>query len=165
MPADAGAQRSRIREGRWVDTTGGLACAQTTLRHWQALQTLPSRAPYGHGALLRRAVGRDSTPGEVCMVAPFPEDYGHGPDRFPADTDLKAYLSHPCGVRISGTNNAPAYTYTMTFSMVPITEAYSMTGEPPPSNLRPTATPLDPNRTDPGQAGNVCAWEGRGGRL
>ena len=26
-------QRSRIRDGRRVDTTGGLACAQTTLRH------------------------------------------------------------------------------------------------------------------------------------
>ena len=146
-------QPSRIRDGRRVDTTGGLACAQTTLRHWRAPQTLPSRAPYGHGALLRRAVGGDSTPGEVCMVAPSPEDCGHSLDRLPADTDLKAYLSHPCGVRIAGTNNtAPAYTYMMTFSMVSITKAYSMAGEPPPSNLRLTATPLDPNRTDPGQA-------------
>ena len=57
-----------------------------------------------------------------------------------------------CGVRITGTNTAPAYTNTMTFSMVPVTKAYSLTDEPPPSNLRPTTAPLDPNRTDPGRA-------------
>ena len=146
-------QRSRIRDGHRVDTTGGLACAQTTLRHWRAPHTLPSRAPYGHGALLRRAVGGDFTPGEVCMVAPSPQDCDLSPDRLPADSDLKAYLSHPCGVRITGTDTTPAYTYTMTFSMVSIAEAYSMTGEPPPSNLRPTTAPLDPSRTDPGQVG------------
>ena len=102
--------------------------------------------------VLRRAVGGDSTPGEVCMVAPSPEDCGHGPDRLPADTELKAHLPHPCGVRITGTNSAPTYTYTIAFSMVPITEAYSMAGEPaPPRKLRPTATPLGPHRTDPGQ--------------
>ena len=86
------------------------------------------------------------------MVAPSPQDCGLSPDRLPADADLKAYLSHPCGVRITGTDTAPAYTYTMAFSMVPITTAYSMAGEPPPSNLRPAAAPLDPNRTDPAQA-------------
>ena len=145
-------QRSRIRDGRRVDTTGGLACTQTTLRHWRAPHILPSRAPYGHGALLRRAVGGDSTPGEVCMVAPSPQDCGLSPDRLPADAGLKAYLPHPCGVRIAGTDTAPAYTYTMTFSMVPIATAYSMAGEPMPSNLRPAAAPLDPSRTEPAQA-------------
>ena len=134
-------QRSRIRDGRRVDTTAGLARAQTTLRQWRAPHTLPSRAPYGHGALLRRAVGGTSTPGEVCMVAPSPQDCGHDADRPPADADLKAYLSHPCGMRATGTDTAPSYTYTMTFSMVSVTEAYSMTGEPPPSNLCPTVAP------------------------
>ena len=86
------------------------------------------------------------------MVAPSPQDCGLSPDHLPADADLKAYLSHPCGVRTTGTNTAPAYTYTMTFSMVSIATAYSMTGEPPPSNLRPTTAPLHPSRTDPGQA-------------
>ena len=145
-------QRSRIRDGRRVDTTAGLARAQTTLRQWRAPHTLPSRAPYGHGALLRRTVGGTSTPGEVCMVAPSPQDCGHDTDRPPADADLKAYLSHPCGMRTTGTDTAPSYTYTMTFSMVSVTEAYSMTGEPPPSDLRPTAAPQDPDRTDPRQA-------------
>ena len=37
-------QRSRIRDGHRVDTTAGLACAQTKLRHWRAPRTLPSRA-------------------------------------------------------------------------------------------------------------------------
>ena len=111
-----------------MDTTGGLARAQTTLRHWRAPRNLPSRTPYGHGALLRRAVGGGSTPGEVCMVAPSsPEDCGtncgHSPDRLPADTDLKAYLSHPCGVRITtGTNTAPAYTCTMALSTMVSTD-------------------------------------------
>ena len=145
-------QRSRIRDGRRVDTTAGLARAQTTLRQWRAPHTLPSRAPYGHGALLRRTVGGTSTPGEVCMVAPSPQDCGHDTDRPPADADLKAYLSHPCGMRTTGTDTAPTYTHTMTFSMVSVTEAYSMTGEPPPSNLCPTAAPQDPDRTDPRQA-------------
>ena len=45
-----------------------------------------------------------------------------------------------------------AFLSKMTFSMVPITEAYSMTSEPPSSNLRQTATPLHPNQADPGQA-------------
>ena len=92
-------QRSRIRDGRRVDTTAGLARAQTTLRQWRAPHTLPSRAPYGHGALLRRAVGGTSTPGEVCMVAPSPQDCGHDTDRPPADADLKAHLPHPCAVQ------------------------------------------------------------------
>ena len=87
------------------------------------------------------------------MVAPSPGDCGLSPDRLPADADLKAYLSHSCGSRITGTNTAPVYTYTMTFSMVSITEAYSMTGEPLPSILRPTTASLHPSRTDPGQAG------------
>ena len=42
--------------------------------------------------------------------------------------------------------------YTMAFSVVSVTEAYSMTGEPPPSNLCPTAAPQDPDRADPRQA-------------
>ena len=70
----------------------------------------------------------------------------------PADADLKAYLPHPCGMRTTGTDTAPSYTYTMTFSMVSVAEAYSMmTGEPPPSNLCPTVAPQDPDRTDPRQ--------------
>ena len=66
--------------------------------------------------------------------------------------ERKAYLSHPCGMRIAGTDAAPSYTYTMTFSMVSVADAYSMTGEPPPSDLRPTTAPVNPNRHDPGQA-------------
>ena len=84
------------------------------------------------------------------MVAPSPQDCGLSPDRLPAGANLKAYLSHPCGARITGTNTAPAYTYTMAFSvMAPITEAYSMTGEPLPSILRPTTASLHPSRTGP----------------
>ena len=48
----------------------------------------------------------------------------------------------------------------MTFSTVSVTKAYSMTGEPPPSHLCPTTAPLDPDRTDPRQAGDpgdACA--------
>ena len=86
------------------------------------------------------------------MVAPSPQDCGHDTDRPPADADLNAYLPHPCGVRTTGTDTAPSYTHTMTFSMVSVTGAYSMTGEPPPSDLHPTAAPMNPNRTDPGQA-------------
>ena len=105
-------------------------------------------APYSAGQLL----GGDSTPGEVCMVAPSPQDCGLSPVHLPADADLKAYVSYPCGVRIAGTSTAPAYTYTMTFSMVSLAKAYSMAGEPPSNSLRPTAAPLDPDQTDPRRA-------------
>ena len=40
------------------------------------------------------------------MVAPSPQDCGHDTDPPPADADLKAYLSHPCGVRTTGTDTA-----------------------------------------------------------
>ena len=84
------------------------------------------------------------------MVAPSHQDCGHDTDRPPADADLKAYLSHPCGMRTTGTDTAPSYTYTMTFSMVSVTEAYSMTGEPPPSNLcRPDCGSTGPRSDRP----------------
>ena len=55
-------------------------------------------------------------------------------------------------MRIAGTDTAPSYTYTMAFSMVPVADAYSMAGEPPPNDLRPTTAPVNFNRNDPGQA-------------